>query len=119
MLPELRAWNAEVIGVSSDPFDRQCEFAQSLELSFPLVADPDGAVAALYHAHRPLLSLDRRVTYVIDPDGRIAAAFHHEIAVRLHDADVRWFLEKHLGPSPGRARPSGRGDAERRSNRSC
>ena len=98
MLPELRAWNAEVVGVSSDEFDRQCDFARTLELSFPLVADSDGAIARMYGARRPLTSLDRRVTYVIDPDGRIAAAFHHELAVNRHDADVRRFLAERLGP---------------------
>jgi len=119
MLPELRAWNAEVVGVSSDDFDRQRDFARSLALAFPLVADPDGVVAVLYDAHRPLLSFDRRITYVIDPEGRIAAAFHHEMAVRRHDADVRRFLEKRLGPSPGPTAPLARDAAERRSTRSC
>jgi len=100
MLPELRAWNAEVIGVSCDKFDRQCDFARSLELSFPLVADPDAAIARKYGARRPLVSLDRRITYVIDPEGRIAAGFHHELAVSRHDQDVREFLTERLGPPP-------------------
>ena len=92
MLPELRAHNAEVVGVSSDEFDRQCEFARSLELSFPLIADAEGTVARLYGAHRSLVHFDRRVTYVIDPAGRIAAVFHHELAVGRHETDVRDFL---------------------------
>ncbi len=100
MMPELRAWNAEVIGVSSDEFDRQCDFARTLELGFPLVADSDGAIATLYRARRPITSLDRRLTYVIDPDGRIAAGFHHELAVGRHDADVRRFMTDRLGPPP-------------------
>lgn len=101
MLPELRAWNAEVVGVSSDEFDRQCDFARTLELSFPLIADSDGVIAKKYKARRPLVSLDRRITYVIDPQGVIAAAFHHELAVNRHDQDVRGFLEQRLGPPPG------------------
>jgi thioredoxin-dependent peroxiredoxin len=112
MLPELRAWNAEVIGVSSDKFDRQCDFARSLELSFPLIADPDGAIAKKYEARRPLLSLDRRITYVIDPDGRIAAGFQHELAVNRHEEEVRRFLTERLGPAPEPApRPGGSGAA--------
>jgi thioredoxin-dependent peroxiredoxin len=110
MLPELRAWNAEVIGVSSDPFDRQCEFASSLELSFSLIADPDMAIARKYEARRPLFSLDRRITYVIDPDGRVAAAFHHELAVSRHDQDVRSFLQQRLGP-PGADPDQGRSNS--------
>jgi len=100
MLPELRAWNAEVVGVSSDEFDRQCDFARQLELGFPLIADSDGVIAKKYGARRPLVSLDRRITYVIDPEGRIAAGFHHELAVGRHDGDVRGFLEERLGPPP-------------------
>jgi thioredoxin-dependent peroxiredoxin len=100
MLPELRAWNAEVVGVSSDEFDRQCDFARTLELSFPLIGDSDGAIARKYRARRPLVSLDRRITYVIDPEGRIAASFHHELAVNRHDQDVRQFLQERLGSPP-------------------
>jgi thioredoxin-dependent peroxiredoxin len=91
MLPELQAQNAEVVGVSSDQLDRQCEFARSLELTFPLIADRSGAIAKSYKAKRPLLTLDRRITYVIDPDGKIAAAFHSERADK-HDREVRDFL---------------------------
>ena len=94
MLPELRAWNAEVVGVSSDGFDRQCEFARSLELAFPLIGDPEGTVARLYGARRPLMQYDRRVTYVIDPEGLVAAVFHHELAIGRHETDVRDFLSR-------------------------
>jgi peroxiredoxin Q/BCP len=91
-LPELRARHAEVVGVSSDEFDRQCEFARSLSLEFPLIADPDGSIAKRYGAKRPLLSLDRRLTFVIDPEGVIAAVFHHETAAGRHEEDVRAFF---------------------------
>jgi thioredoxin-dependent peroxiredoxin len=94
MLPELRAHNAEVVGVSSDGFDLQCEFARSLELAFPLIADPDGAIARQYGARRALLGFDRRVTYIVDPAGLIAAVFHHETAIGQHERDVRGFLSR-------------------------
>ncbi|HTE53748.1 MAG TPA: peroxiredoxin [Kofleriaceae bacterium] len=100
MLPDLRAWNAEVVGISSDEHDRQCDFARSLEIGFALVSDPDGAIARLYEARRPLVSFVRRITYVIDPDGRVAACFHHELAVKRHEQEVREFLEAKLGPAP-------------------
>ena len=94
MLPELRVHHAEVVGVSSDGFDRQCEFARSLELAFPLIADPDGAISRQYGARRALLGFDRRVTYIIDPAGLVAAVFHHEIAIGQHERDVRGFLSR-------------------------
>ncbi len=84
--------------MSSDPFDRQCAFARSLELSFPLLSDPDGAIASRYGARRLVTSADRRVTFVIDPEGRVAARFQHELAIARHDADVRDFLRAHHRP---------------------
>ncbi len=92
-MQELRAQNVEVIGVSGEPFDRQCEFAKSLGLDFPLLADRDGSIAASYGAKRLLVSYPRRITYIIDPDGKIAAVFHHELRIQKHEADVRLFFE--------------------------
>ena len=107
MLPELRAHHAEVVGVSSDGFDRQCEFARSLALEFPLIADPGAAIARRYDAKWPLVQLDRRVTYVIDPEGLVAAAFHHELAIGRHEQDVRDFLARAAGTSgPPAATPA-------------
>ncbi len=82
-----------MLGVSGDGFDRQCEFARSLELSFPLIADPDHAIAKRYGAHRALLRLNRRITYLIDPEGRIVSALHHELAIGRHDTEVLRALE--------------------------
>jgi peroxiredoxin len=98
MMPELRGWNAEVVGISSDENDRQCDFAKSLSIEFPLISDPEGAIARQYGARRRLVSFDRRITYVIDPEGKIAAAFHHELAVKRHEQEVRDFLTLKLGP---------------------
>jgi thioredoxin-dependent peroxiredoxin len=95
MLPELRAHDAEVVGVSTDDFDRQCEFARSLALEFPLVADPDGAISGRYQVLRSFHRVDRRVVYVIDPAGRIAAAFHHELRIgALHDEVQAFFANR-------------------------
>lgn len=65
-----------------------------------MIADPDGTIARLYKARRPLVALDRRISYVIDPEGRIAAAFHHELSAGRHEADVRQFFTDRFGPAP-------------------
>ena len=89
-----RRRNAEVIGVSSDRFDRQCEFAASLDLTFPLVSDEEGDIARLYDAKRLLTSLDRRITYIIDPDGKIAHTVKSELDAGEHEKSVMRFFEE-------------------------
>jgi peroxiredoxin Q/BCP len=54
--------NAQVLGVSSDSLETHHEFAKSLNLAFPLIAD-DGTVRKLYGGGR--------ITYVIDQSGKI------------------------------------------------
>ena len=101
MLPELAALGAEVVGVSTDPFDRQCEFARSLALEFPLIADPDQAISRAYDVLRFFPRVDRRVVYMIDREGRIASVLHHEVAIGWLHKEVREFLQlqAHRPPS--------------------
>jgi len=54
--------NAQVLGVSSDSLETHHEFAKSLNLSFPLIAD-NGEIRKLYGGGR--------ITYVIDQGGLI------------------------------------------------
>jgi len=54
--------NAQVLGVSSDSLETHRQFAQSLDLSFPLISD-QGEIRKLYGGGR--------VTYVIDEAGII------------------------------------------------
>ena len=61
--------NAQVLGVSMDDLDTQKRFAQSLDLPFPLGADPKGQVAEAYGVRNG--SYANRVTFVIDGDGQV------------------------------------------------
>ena len=54
--------NAQVLGVSADSLETHREFAKSLNLKFPLIAD-NGEVRKLYGGGR--------ITYVIDQAGLI------------------------------------------------
>jgi peroxiredoxin Q/BCP len=92
---ELRSLGAEVVGVSVDEHDTQCDFAKSHELRFPLVADNDKAISRAYGVVWPVLGFDKRVTFVIDEDGRVGAVFRHEIQISKHLDDVMRFLQKH------------------------
>jgi len=92
---DIRALGAEVVGISTDPIDTQCRFAEAHGAQFPLVGDPDRAISRAYDVLRSLFSGDKRVTYLIDERGTVAAVFHHEIQVTRHVSDVlRWLRER-------------------------
>jgi peroxiredoxin len=85
----LRDSGVEVIGVSTDDPATSERFRRSLELPFPLVADPAGAVTRAYRARWPLLGWARRVTYLIGRDRKVRMAFHSERGFTEHAARVR------------------------------
>ena len=89
---ELAALGAEVVGVSADSNQTQCEFANKEGVHFPMIGDDTRAIGKSYDVMWPVLNVNQRVTYVIGPDGRIEAAFHHELLVGKHLEAV----QKHL-----------------------
>ena len=83
--------NAQVLGVSMDDLDTQKRFAQSLNLPFPLLADPKGEAAEAYGVKNGAYA--NRVTFVrvLDiPLGHKDAAFvrsHFDgMEVQINDA---------------------------------
>lgn len=92
---EIAALGAEVVGMSMDSAELQCEFATKEGVPFPMIGDKGRSIGKSYDVLWPLLNVAQRVTYVIGPDGRIEAAFHHELLVKRHLEDVRAHLEKH------------------------
>lgn len=90
---ELRALGAEILGVSTDPVETQCSFAQKHGATFPILADEDRAIARAYDTLFPFVERNMRVTFVIDPQGAIAARFHHELLFKKHITDAVAFLK--------------------------
>jgi peroxiredoxin Q/BCP len=92
---DISALGAELFGISTDPLETQCRFAEEHRAAFALIGDADCAISRAYQVLRPLSSSDKRVTYVIDERGTVAAVFHHEIKVTSHVTDVlRWLEER-------------------------
>lgn len=78
MYEELMAKDIEIIGVSIDSDASHRGFAEKHRIPFPLVADPEKALARRYGATGGmigLIGLTKRVTFVIDKNGRIAGVF--------------------------------------------
>jgi len=72
-LPEYRARNAQIIGVSVDDVQSHEEFCDAEGIEFPLIADTDGSVSQAYGSWLGIRSL--RHTYLINPDGILREIF--------------------------------------------
>ena len=74
---ELQERGALVLGVSPDGVASHAAFRDKFDLNFPLLADPDHAVADKYGAWQERSMYGRtymgvaRVTYLIGPDGKV------------------------------------------------
>lgn len=82
---------AVLVGVSPDSTESHRRFREANQLPFPLIADPDGAIGALFGVRRGWtfgLAPVRRATFVIDREGVICRVFHHELAISRHVDDV-------------------------------
>lgn len=79
---------AQRIGISRDDVATQARFRTEHNLDFPLIADEDGSIAALFGAKRlgPLPS--KRQTFVIDTDRSILKVVSSELNMQVHAADA-------------------------------
>ncbi|MEM3832604.1 MAG: peroxiredoxin [Thermoprotei archaeon] len=72
-LKKLRNMDVIVLGVSADSVESHKRFAETFNLPFNLLSDPDKKVINLYGV-KGLVGA-RRVTFIIDKDGRIVKIF--------------------------------------------
>ncbi len=81
------------MGISADQVDRQNEFATENNLGFPLLSDPDKAVAKQFGVKRvgPLPS--KRATFVIDTDRSVLAVISSETNMDAHANEALEFLQ--------------------------
>jgi peroxiredoxin Q/BCP len=91
---ELSALGAQVVGVSADPLEVQCEFGRSQKVQFPLLADPERRICRAYGVLWALVGRPRRITFVIGESGIIELVLHHEFQVSKHLDGVLTHLRK-------------------------
>ena len=89
---------AQRIGISRDDVTTQAKFRAEHKLDFPLIADPDGAIAQLFGAKRmgPLPS--KRQTFVIDVDRTVLGVVSSELNMQVHAADALDLLRTQRRP---------------------
>ena len=88
-----------VLGVSPDPIAKVKKFADKFHLNFPLLADPDHAIADAYGVWGEKKFMGRkykgvrRTTFVIAPDGKVGQVFEN-VKPQGHDQEVlNWVKE--------------------------
>ena len=71
--------NAEVVGISFDPPEKNKTFAEAQSFPYHLLSDVDHVVGAAYGTARPpdddWAAVARRRTYLIDPDGVVRKVY--------------------------------------------
>jgi peroxiredoxin Q/BCP len=87
-----------VLGISPDPVAKVKKFADKFQLNFPLLADPDHAVADNYGVWGEKRFMGRkymgvlRTTFVIGPDGKVRQVFQN-VKPEGHDQQVLDWLK--------------------------
>ena len=76
--------HAQRVGISADTVDKQAAFDSKHTLGYPLLSDPDRAVAAGFGVKRPGPIKNKRATFVIGTDNRILAAIGSELNMDIH-----------------------------------
>jgi peroxiredoxin Q/BCP len=91
---------AQRIGISADPVQKQAKFADKYALDFPLLSDPEFAIADTYGAARPGPLFNKRVTYVIAKDGSVLDVIKSELSMQVHADRALESLTSHLRNQP-------------------
>ncbi len=70
-LAKLEAADTQVLGISMDsPFSNK-EWAQKINVTFPLLSDWGGDTTKEYGVYNPKYKAARRVNYLIDKNGKV------------------------------------------------
>jgi peroxiredoxin Q/BCP len=73
--------------VSTDTVQKNTDFARSLGVDYPILADPEKQAAGPYGVLMPAIGLAKRWTFYIGKDGRILA-IDKDVRVDSAGADV-------------------------------
>jgi thioredoxin-dependent peroxiredoxin len=93
----IRELGAELVGVSVDRPEVQCEFARSEKIEYPRLGDSDRKISDRFGVLWPLVRINRRVTFLVSPEGRIEEVIQHERQVWRHLDDVIAALQTRVG----------------------
>src|SRR5271156_2367768 len=86
MKAEFEAVGAQRVGISADQVEKQKRFSDKHSFDYPLLSDPDGAVATQFGVRRRFTALSptKRATFVIGTDGKLLAIIQSEVRMNVH-----------------------------------
>ena len=86
MKAEFDAVGAQRVGISADAVSKQKEFSDKHQFDYPLLSDPDGAVATQFGVRRKItvLTPTKRATFVIGSDLRVLGVVKSEVRMNVH-----------------------------------
>lgn len=73
-IEQYRGHDVQPLGVNFGGLESHRRYAEKLKLPFPLLSDPDRAVAAAYGALKPDGRRIQRTVVLVDRDGKVALA---------------------------------------------
>ena len=86
MKAEFEALGAQRVGISADQVEKQKAFSDKHQFDYPLLSDPDGAVATQFGVRRGFAKLSpvKRATFVIAPDLTVLGVIQSEVRMNVH-----------------------------------
>ena len=90
---QLKKFNVAYFTASTDPVDKNADFAKSLELDYPILCDPSGMNAKAFGVLAEGRNVAARVTFVIGTDGKLLAVID-SVKTETHGADLAALLEQ-------------------------
>jgi len=90
---QLKSFEVAYFTASTDTVEKNAEFAQSLELDYPILCDPEGKNADLFGVLRKEGNMAERVTFVVGKNGIILAVLD-KVATETHGEDLAKLLAK-------------------------
>lgn len=95
LVAEFKALGATPVGISHDSVERQAEFTAKHSLGYPLLSDPDWAVAESFGVRRKLtIVATKRKTFIIGEGREIIGAVKSELNMNAHADKALDFLRE-------------------------
>jgi len=89
----LNQYEVAYFTASTDPVEKNAEFAKSLDLEYPILCDPNGKNASMFGVLSSDGSKAARTTFIISKEGKILAV-ESKVNTDSHGKDLAQQLEK-------------------------
>ena len=89
----LKKYDVAYFTASTDPVDKNAEFAKSLDLDYPILCDPKGTNATLFGVLSSDGTKASRNTFIISKEGKVIAV-ESKVNTETHGKDLADQLEK-------------------------